>query len=201
MERRALFRLGLKNTLNALVQGVEERTDRQTARWFRPPFAIRELYFQLSCTRCDKCIQACPYGVLFALPFKYGPQVAGTPVLDLLQKGCRLCRDWPCVAACEPQSLRLPPQTEGVPPPLPHLSKAKIDPLRCLPFMGPECGACQGVCPVPGALAWQGARPTVVESVCVGCGMCREACVTAPKSIHLVPIILEASSNTDNHEI
>ena len=69
-----------------------------------PPFAVDELDFLLACTRCDKCIEACPHDVLFKLPARTGLQAAGTPAMDLLNRGCHLCRDWPCVAACEPDA-------------------------------------------------------------------------------------------------
>ena len=83
MERRAFFRLGLDNAFRVLARTAVAHADQQASKWFRPPFALQELAFQLACTRCDKCLVACPHQVLFSLPEKYGPRVAGTPVMNL----------------------------------------------------------------------------------------------------------------------
>ena len=53
-------------------------------------------------------------------------------------------------------------------------------------YNGPECGACAHVCPVPGALSWEGGlRPVIDQSICTGCALCREACITNPKSVDI----------------
>lgn len=189
MERRAFFRLGLDRALNALLSTADAATQKETARWFRPPFALRELSFQLACTRCDKCIEACPHQVLFRLPMEYGVRAAGTPAMDLLTRGCHLCADWPCVNVCEPGALKRPvmPEGEGIPPPV--LARARIDARHCLPYQGPECGACNNVCPVPGALTWDGPRPVIHENLCTGCALCREVCITTPKAVGVDTLI------------
>jgi ferredoxin-type protein NapG len=189
MERRQFFRLGMDKALKAVVHLVDSTVSRQAGRWFRPPYAMPEMGFLLACTRCDKCIQACPHEVLFPLPMEMGVQVGATPAMDLLNHGCHLCAEWPCVRVCEAAALQLP---EGQPPPLPRLAQVSIDAGVCLPYRGPECGACGSVCPVPGALRWEGHRPTVVKGVCVGCALCLEACPTLPKSVLVQPLCGEA---------
>ena len=57
--------------------------------------------------------------------------------------------------------------------------------VSCLPYLGPECGACNGYCPVPGAMHWQHERPSINDALCTGCGLCREACVIEPKAISI----------------
>ncbi len=117
---------------------------------------------------------------------------AGTPALDLLNKGCHLCEDWPCVSACEANALLLPVQTDEedrqISPPLPTLAKAVIDEKNCLPFSGPECGACISSCPVEGALKLDMAKPVINQGLCTGCGLCRENCITEPKSINIASL-------------
>lgn len=171
MKRRNFFGLGGEPA---------RRAARRAEQWLRPPFVEDETQFLLACTRCDKCIEACPHEVLFRLPARYGTQVADTPALDLRNGGCHLCADWPCVAACESEALRLP---EG-PAPAPKLARVAVDTESCLAYLGPECGACAHVCPIPGALIWEaGLRPLIDPDRCTGCALCREACIVEPKAI------------------
>jgi len=202
VNRREFFLRGIHKLTDAALESAAEKARENARRWIRPPYAIDELDFLLACTRCDKCIEACPHQVIFPLTARLGFQVAETPALDLLNKGCHLCEDWPCVTACEPGALlRESPQqpddeevtaeqeenTEEVPAPipLPKLANASVDTVHCLPYNGPECGACKGVCPVPQAMAWEREKPQIDPDLCVGCGLCREACIFEPKAITL----------------
>ena len=192
MDRRSFFRRTIDQTARVSVQYADQWASRKAQRWVRPPFALDELDFLLACTRCDACVEACPHGVIFALGANLGPQVAGTPALDLLNRGCRLCDDWPCVTSCDPAALRFSTtgaqddskgadETDSVTPaPLPLV---RVDPKHCLPYQGPECGACAHSCPVPGALLWASAKPSIDPEFCLGCGLCREACITDPPAI------------------
>jgi len=200
MDRREFFRRGLGRVAEEAVQHVDKKIVERASRWIRPPFAIPELDFLLACTRCDACIKACPHEIIFSLAVKNGADVMDTPALDLLNKGCRLCDDWPCVNACEAQALKLPvmPDIEGteveaasgIEPakfiPQPKLARLTVDTENCLPYQGPECGACASVCIVEGALEWQMERPLINQEKCTGCAMCREVCITEPKSIFIM---------------
>ncbi len=210
VNRRDFFRLSFHKATDLALQGVEARVAAKAQRWIRPPFARPELDFLLACTRCGACIEACPHAVLFPLPSRLGLEVAGTPAMDLVNRACRLCDDWPCVAACAPGALTVagePAPTGsgegemsagdasgdsdgdgGSGPRLPRLALAGIDTQACLPYAGPECGACDGFCPVPGALLWDGPRPRIDAAVCVGCGQCRAACIADPKAIVIRPL-------------
>ena len=184
--RRAFFRRAAGKAAEKVVEQADARIESRATQWIRPPFAIAEIEFLLACTRCEACIEACPHDVIFKLPASYGIDVTATPALDLTHKGCHLCADWPCVSACEPAALRLPEvddESEGELAALPRLAVASIDTHQCLPYMGPECGACEGSCPVEGALGWSGYQPVINKQYCVGCGLCRQACITDPRSI------------------
>ncbi len=190
LKRRDVFRLGARKAVQVAFRLASEKAARRAGHWLRPPFAVAEPEFLLSCTRCDKCIEACPHDVLFKLPGRFGLQVAGTPAMDLLNRGCHLCHDWPCVSACEPDALKLPDRAEGIPQALPKLAAVRIDTRTCLPYSGPECGACAHACPVPGALEWaDGIRPVVNDERCTGCALCREACIVEPKAIEVSAFI------------
>ena len=194
MNRRAFFSLGLRKTARAAVEVVEQRAEQKAKRFVRPPFALSELDFLIKCTRCEDCVRSCPHDTVFLLPARLGVEIVGTPALDLVNGACHLCEDWPCVTACETGALVQPDDQQGesgeetgeTPPrSLPLLALAAIDTTTCLPYQGPECGACHSICPVPGAIHMDMTRPSIISENCIGCALCREACITEPKSITL----------------
>ncbi|WP_457665667.1 4Fe-4S binding protein [Thiolapillus sp.] len=195
MDRRAFFRRSIEKVTRGVTKEASRRARKRASNWLRPPFAIDELEFLLACTRCKACIDACPHDVIFPLPANRGVTVVATPALDLLNRGCHLCDDWPCVAACEPKALfRAEPEEEDkMAMNLPKLALVHIDASACLPYKGPECGACASSCPVPGALLWDGQRPRIDADKCPGCALCREACIAEPKVIDVL-VWEEASS-------
>ena len=71
---------------------------------------------------------------------------------------------------------------------LPVLAKASINTEACLPFSGPECGACIDFCPVDGALTLDMVKPVIDQEMCTGCALCREACITEPKAINIASL-------------
>lgn len=184
MDRRSFLKRGAQKTAEQAVDIIEKRVKEQARRWIRPPWAAAELDLLLRCTRCGDCITACPQDVIFSLRASLGVEVAGTPALDLGHKACLLCDDWPCVNACETGALALPELDNGETA-TPKLAIARIKQGDCLPFNGPECGACEGSCPIPGALSWTECKPRIDPALCVGCGQCRSACVLNPAAITL----------------
>lgn len=198
MDRRSFFTRGAGKVAKAVTDHAAEQARKNAARWIRPPFALDELEFLLACTRCDDCINACPYDIIFPLSAKLGAKVAKTPGMDLLNKGCHLCEGWPCVVACETDALKLPQlktETGEVSEPdvygdqyserlVPKIATLFINKETCLPYHGPECGACK-VCPVEGALTWLMEKPEINQKLCTGCALCREACIVEPKAITL----------------
>lgn len=226
MDRRGFIRYGFGKAAQVGAEVIEQRVAQKARGWVRPPFAGDELDFLLKCTRCGDCIDACPHQVIFPLPVNRGPEVAATPALDILNRGCHLCSDWPCVTACGEKALAFPVQedcssetiysetidTETIDPQIiegerntaerddintysieiqpvaedcPPMAVATINKTACMPHSGPECGACKGSCPVPGALVWQDEKPDIITVNCVGCGLCREACIVSPKAVDI----------------
>lgn len=203
MDRRQFFRHAFNKGAETVTKVVDQHVSQRASHWLRPPYALDELDFLLACTRCDACVTACPHQVIFSLPARLGIQVVGTPAMDLLNKACHLCNDWPCVTACEPGALRREIATveeddkdkdQEQPIPLPRLARAEIDTTHCLPYSGPECGACRDSCPVPGALLWSMEKPRIEPEHCIGCGLCREACIAAPNAIGIHSLHAQAAS-------
>ena len=140
MDRRSFIRRGAKRAGHAVLREAERQAESAAVRWIRPPFAARELDVLLNCTRCGDCITACEHHVVFPLSARLGAKVAGTPALDVLNRGCHLCVDWPCVTACTTGALRRPDPTSTQ---LPTMALAVIDTSACIAHLGPECGACE----------------------------------------------------------
>lgn len=197
MDRRGFIRNAFRKSSQKMVEIADARAKNRAQRWIRPPFCIDELEFLLTCTRCGECVSACPHEVLFALKAGLGAEVVATPAMDLVNRACMLCDGWPCVAKCEPEALKLPEADEADEANgaengdvLPRLSRLAIDTGRCLPYLGPECGACEGSCPVTGALTWEMYKPVINIECCTGCAQCRHACVMDPSAINVEPLVV-----------
>lgn len=183
MDRRDFFRRGFSKATEVAVKAVDERASVKAKQWIRPPYAIPEFDFLLACTRCNACIAACPHDVIFSLAARLGADVVNTPAMDLLTKGCHLCEDWPCVNACETKALVLAEPNEKGDSIIKEFALAEINTDRCLPYSGPECGACGSACLVEGALVFKNDKPIINLEYCVGCALCREACIVEDKAI------------------
>ncbi|VAX36401.1 hypothetical protein MNBD_PLANCTO03-759 [hydrothermal vent metagenome] len=148
----------------------------------RPPGAIEELAFVAQCTRCDACLRACPAEAIVHAEGFFG-KAAGTPVIDPKRVACSLCEERSCIVACEAEGT-------GVLSSLlePKMGTAMIHPSRCVVYRGDSCEACFDSCPVEGAIYGKGTQPMVDAAVCVGCGMCVQACPVEPGAVSIVPI-------------
>ncbi len=231
------FSRGFNKVAQTGVDTLEKNLTGKKQTWVRPPFATRESDFISQCTGCGDCIRSCPTGVIFPLDSSCGSEQKGTPALDLLNKSCRLCSDWPCVSACQTQALVFPseadtpdathtasithdsdntvdalpldialaesraliPETDAaddsdapkvlpLPGECPPIALVRINAEHCLPYAGPECGACRGSCPIDGALTWNMEKPVIDGALCVGCSRCREACIASPNAVLITAI-------------
>lgn len=148
----------------------------------RPPGAGVEASFLALCTRCGECAAACPHAAVHTYRESAGV-LAGTPVLVPDQRPCHLCDGYPCAAACEAGALTLPGEATW------PLGEVRLVEERCIAFAGPDCGACASLCPPDAeALGLVRGRPVVDGEVCVGCGLCIEACPVLPEAIELLPL-------------
>jgi MauM/NapG family ferredoxin protein len=184
-----------------LAERVEALVTSASPRLLRPPGALAEFDFLVTCTRCDRCIQACPQGSVF----KAGPRAglaAGTPVIEPRAMPCFLCTALPCVTACPDGALVWPKlkaagqELEG--PAAVRMGTARVRPGRCLTYeregrMAQPCRTCVDRCPYPGVAirmteAGAGmAHPEVLETFCTGCGLCSFGCPTPEPAIIVEP--------------
>ncbi|MCL1908819.1 MAG: 4Fe-4S dicluster domain-containing protein [Holophagaceae bacterium] len=175
-----------------MAERVEETLEGMGPKLLRPPGAISELAFLTACTRCDKCIDACPQGSLRRAPPSAGLAM-GTPQLVPRELPCFLCESLPCIGACEENALLQPKLTteqgtEIMGPEAVRIGIAHIKPSRCLAFEtlnrpAEPCRACVDRCPYPGVAIKLAAdeyspiqKPEVIPSMCTGCGMCEFGC-------------------------
>lgn len=149
----------------------------------RPPGAQSESDFMARCVKCGKCLEACPYRAVHVAPGNAGA-AAGTPVIDAREQACRLCEDFPCVAACPTGALRDVEARADV-----HMGTAVIEEDLCIALQGMRCEVCYRVCPLideamtidyrmrEGDAIRAVFAPRIDREKCVGCGLCVERCV------------------------
>lgn len=146
--------------------------------YLRPPGALPEAQFAESCSRCTKCIEACP-----AHCIKLGEQVAdGLPHIHARQSPCVVCDDLACMNVCPTGALQLVGQVDEI-----DMGSAVVDFGKCLRSdrgPGQDCRICVNQCPVGDEALRVGDDDRLeVRQGCIGCGVCEWACPTEPASI------------------
>lgn len=148
-------------------------------RYLRPPGAIDESSFVLTCSRGHACVAACPKGAIKVLGAEAGAAV-GTPYIDPLDKPCYLCLE--CTKVC----------TSGALEALTDMRQAKMGTVQlhtdaCWAYNSMYCRVCYEQCPLSDEAITLDAegRPVIQTAACVGCGVCIYVCVTSPPSISM----------------
>ena len=183
-----------------LAEQVEDAVTGVAPKLLRPPGALDEFEFLVACTRCDKCIKACPQDSIRKAGSSAGLAV-NTPYIEPRSMPCFLCTDLPCIPACPDGALIWPKRTlasgeelEG--PRAVKMGTAKILEDLCLTWDRGEdspaqpCRTCVDRCPYPGLAIRIGdtedgsvPHPEVVADVCTGCGLCVFGCPTPEPAI------------------
>jgi ferredoxin-type protein NapG len=98
--------------------------------------------------------------------------VADTPAVIPLETPCYLCKDMPCIKACETGALLDLPRSEV------EMGTAVINLNSCYLALGQPCDYCVERCPLKNeAIAFGPAGPPEInESSCTGCGVCAYLC-------------------------
>lgn len=146
----------------------------------RPPGAVFEELFVDKCTRCGKCVEACPRHAIFALDDSYG-RAKGTPAIFPRYAPCVVCEGLQCTKVCPSKSLsRIAPFDI-------QMGTAVVEDT-CVTHAGTACDVCVKACPIPGAIAADAQGRPIVDAVrCVGCGVCENVCPTENPSIYVEP--------------
>ncbi|WCL48696.1 4Fe-4S dicluster domain-containing protein [Leptospira sp. GIMC2001] len=145
-----------------------------------PPGSIQpESKFLKNCTGCSDCIFNCPYTVLF--PLYNNSLNKNIPYMDVNSNACLMCKDWPCINACNFDALKPFKNNEK-----PKFGQAKGKFEFCINQKTGEktCNACEESCPIDNVVKFKNEKPTFAKS-CVGCGICVQSCPTYPKAIQI----------------
>lgn len=192
-DRRNLLRKGVHffakpavNKVQSKIDSVNQALDKVTKRvpLIRPPGAITEQKFLQACTRCDKCIQACPKDAILKAPKAMGFFVMGTPYIDPKKNPCVMCDDLYCISAC-PDAALLPVASKlDV-----KMGYAILDEKKCQAYGHTFCQQCVIDCPIPGAITQVDEKPIFHKNTCTGCGVCVSSCgtVNIPVAIKIKP--------------
>jgi ferredoxin-type protein NapF len=131
----------------------------------RPPWSLPEDRFVDQCERCDRCIHACPGGII-----RRG--AAGFPEMDFSSSGCDFCGD--CVDACPDGALQRNSAEQE-----PWLASIEINSL-CFAQRGIVCRSCGEVCESRAlSFSYQVGGTTRIDisaQRCTGCGECVSIC-------------------------
>ena len=175
INRRQFLSINLEATVGFLGNFLGTQLD-QERDFFRPPGALNELEFLTSCTRCGKCKDSCPEGIINLFTLSDGAKLINTPFLNPNQSPCTFCLE--CVEVCPTNALsRIGLREE------PSIGKAEIITNRCLAFQEVMCDYCVRSCPVKGAIVSMNGIPKVIDDNCTGCGICVANCISEQKGI------------------
>ncbi len=195
MNRRQIIREGLHMFARPTVASIQGKIDRvnetvskitRRVPLLRPPGAISERAFLQACTRCDKCIHACPKDAILRVPKKMGFLIMDSPYIDPKKVPCVMCDDLPCISAC-PDGALLP--VPGGPADV-EMGYAILSQKNCQAYGHTFCQQCVIDCPIPGAITQnKEQQPVFHRDVCTGCGVCVRSCSTVniPVAIKVKP--------------
>ncbi len=187
-----------------VAHSLEEAVTGLGPKLLRPPGALDELEFLTKCTRCDKCMRACPENAILVAPPSAGLALR-TPYIDPRSVPCFLCTTLPCITACEEGALIWPKRTivggtlvDG--PKAVRMGTARVKQTRCVTWETVDrearaCRICVDRCPYPEEAIritkpGEGetiGHPEVDAETCTGCGICVFACPAEPMAIVVEP--------------
>lgn len=185
-----------------VAERVEEAVLGSDPGFLRPPGALDEFAFLTACTRCDKCLPACPQDAIQKAPSS-ARFAMGTPHIRPRSMPCFLCTELPCIPACPEGALVWPRrgvkgvEVEG--PRAVRMGLARVNPATCLTWSAEDrpaqaCRTCVDRCPYPDEAIGMAedenngpAHPVVDPDICTGCGLCEFGCPTPEAAIVVVP--------------
>ena len=103
ISRRGFLAAGAVGAITIGAGGFGAATKQADAAFVRPPGVESNARLAAACNRCQRCLQACPYGIITPVPLSGGFVAYGTPTLAFEQAHCDFCMK--CVEACPTGAL------------------------------------------------------------------------------------------------
>jgi polyferredoxin len=197
LSRRALVSSLAAGALAPLALPSRPLARHADPRLVRPPGALAEEAFLGQCVRCGECMKVCIGNALHATWLEAGLEGVFTPRLigriGYCEYNCTLCGQ-----VCPTGAIRKLGKTEKQ---AIVIGRAYFDKNRCLPYAaGVPCIVCEEHCPTPDkAIKFRevevennkGERvrvrqPYVIDSLCIGCGICENKCPLSGEAAVLV---------------
>lgn len=170
LTRRALLGLGgqalILVTLGGFIRLIGNRHS-----CLRPPGALPAGEFLARCIKCQRCLEACPTGVITSVLLTETALGAGTPQLDFEAGYCDLCLK--CIEVC-PTGALSPIDKDAI-----RLGVAEVDRESCVAWIWRGCTKCYEECPSDAIILDDSQRPAVDAARCNGCGLCVYVCLSS----------------------
>lgn len=199
--------------LGGLLWGLASHDIAEGDVALRPPGAsAKDADFVQACTKCGKCVEACPYDTLM-LGGPGDSKVIGTPYFKPREIPCYMCEDVPCAVHCPSGALDMKRLAEEGEPSInnAHMGLAVVHKESCLAHWGIQCDVCYRECPLMdkairlkkeiNQVTQKHANvvPVVDSDYCTGCGICEKVCVTEKAAIFVLPRNMVTGKMSDHY--
>lgn len=146
----------------------------------RPPGALAGAQFALACSRCGRCMKACPSQCLQPAPLTGGFANYLSPVIIPRQARCELCMI--CQDVCPTGAITKISEDQAA------IGTAILDNRSCIAWTeGKLCLVCREQCPRQAVEIDEHKRPSINNDLCVGCGACENSCPLDEAAVVVVP--------------
>ncbi len=143
-----------------------------------PPGAESDSALFSRCTKCQRCLEVCPTGVINQVLLRESVSRVGLPKLNFRTGYCNLCMK--CTEVCPTHALRRIPKEQV------RVGMAIIKQDACIAYIWGGCGKCVSECPEKAIQLDSENRPVVEEAKCNGCGRCEYICPTGQLRVYSI---------------